>query len=78
MAHTACLICFISTVNGCGNKKKKRKEEAYPWKTGISSVHITNLKQSIFETFDIYECNPETWPLFSQQSIFFATYELAQ
>jgi hypothetical protein len=35
--------------------KKKRKEEAYPWKAGTSSWHITNLKQSIFETFDIYE-----------------------
>jgi hypothetical protein len=35
-------------------KKKKRKEEAYPWKVGASSGHITNLKQSILETFDIY------------------------
>jgi hypothetical protein len=35
-------------------KKKKRKEEAYPWKAGASSGHITNLKQSILETFDIY------------------------
>jgi hypothetical protein len=34
--------------------KKKRKEEAYPWKAGSSSRHITNLKQSILETFDIY------------------------
>jgi hypothetical protein len=33
---------------------KKRKEEAYPWKAGASSGHITNLKQSILETFDIY------------------------
>jgi hypothetical protein len=33
---------------------KKRKEEAYPWEVGISSGHITNLKQSILETFDIY------------------------
>jgi hypothetical protein len=24
-----------------------------PWKTGASSKHITNLKQSILETFDI-------------------------
>jgi hypothetical protein len=24
-----------------------------PWKTGASSGHITNLKQSILETFDI-------------------------
>jgi hypothetical protein len=28
-------------------KKKKRKEEAYPWKAGASSGHTTNLKQSI-------------------------------
>ncbi len=35
-------------------KKKKRKEEAYPWKAGASSGHTTNLKQSILETFDIY------------------------
>ncbi len=35
-------------------KKKKRKEEAYPLKAGASSGHITNLKQSILETFDIY------------------------
>ncbi len=28
-------------------QKKKRKEEAYPWKAGTSSGHITNLKQSI-------------------------------
>ncbi len=46
MACTACLVCFISTENGhC--KKKKRKEEAYPWKAGTSSGHTTNLKQSI-------------------------------
>jgi hypothetical protein len=35
-------------------KEKKRKEEAYPWKAGASSWHITNLKQSILETFNIY------------------------
>ncbi len=34
--------------------KKERKEEAYPLKTGASGWHITNLKQSILETFDIY------------------------
>ncbi len=38
-------------------KKKKRKEEAYPWKTGASSGHITNLKQSILEIFNIYSSN---------------------
>ncbi len=47
MAHIACLVCFISTVNGHCNKKKKRKEEAYPWKAGDYSGHTTNLKQSI-------------------------------
>ncbi len=55
MACTACLVYVISTVNGCSNKK--RKEEAYPWKAGVSSGHITNLKQSILETFDIYGHN---------------------
>ncbi len=54
MVRSACLVCFISTVNGCSNKKRKRKEEACPWKAGASSRHITNLKQSILETFDIY------------------------
>jgi hypothetical protein len=34
--------------------KKKRKEEAYPWKAGANSGHMTNLKQSILETFNIY------------------------
>ncbi len=47
MGRTACLVCFISTVNGHCNKKKKRKEEAYPWKASASSGHATNLKQSI-------------------------------
>ncbi len=55
MACTACLVCIISTVKGRSNKKKNRKEEAYPWKAGASSGHITNLKQSILETFDIYD-----------------------
>ncbi len=54
MAHTACLVCFISTVNGHSNKKKEKKEDTYPWKAGPSSGHTTNLKQSILETFDIY------------------------
>ncbi len=30
-------------------KEKKRKEEAYLWKAGTSSGHITNLKQSILD-----------------------------
>ncbi len=45
MAHIACLVCFISTVNGHSNKK--RKEKAYPWKAGANSGHTTNLEQSI-------------------------------
>jgi hypothetical protein len=40
-------------------KKKKRKEEAYPWKACASSGHITNLTQSILETFDIYGGKPK-------------------
>ncbi len=39
MAHTACLVCLISTVSGRSKKSLK---------CGISSGHITNLKQSIF------------------------------
>jgi hypothetical protein len=38
-------------------KKKKRKEEAYPSNAGASSGHITNLKQSILETFNIHGPN---------------------
>jgi hypothetical protein len=38
MARTACLVCFISTVNGCSKKKKKKK---LPWKTAASSGHVT-------------------------------------
>jgi hypothetical protein len=48
LAHAACLVCFISTVNG--HTKKKRKKGS---KCGASSGHITNLEQSIF-SFDIY------------------------
>ncbi len=47
MVLIICLVCFISTFNGRSKKKK-------PWKTGAGSGHITNLKQSILETFDIY------------------------
>ncbi len=39
MARTACLVCFITAVNGHSKK---------PWKTGANSGHITNLKQPIF------------------------------
>ncbi len=40
MSHIACPVCLINIVNGCSIKK--------PWKTGASSGHIRNLKQSIF------------------------------
>ncbi len=49
MAHTAFLVCFISTVNGHSKKEKK------PIMSCASSRHISKLKQSIFVTFDIYE-----------------------
>jgi hypothetical protein len=35
-----------------------KKKENKPIKTGTSSRHITNLKQSILETFDIYGLPP--------------------
>ncbi len=41
----ASLVCFICTVNGHHKKKRKKK----PWKTGASSGHITNLKESILD-----------------------------
>jgi hypothetical protein len=45
MAHAlfASLVLLMAEVT-----KKKRKEEAYPWKAGAISGHITNLKQSIW------------------------------
>jgi hypothetical protein len=52
MAHTACPVCFISTVNGCSNKSRKEKKKLT--QASASSGHITNLKQSILETFYIY------------------------
>jgi hypothetical protein len=52
MVCTACLVFFISTVNG-RSKKKGKKKKKLPWKTGATSGHITNLKQPIL-TFDIY------------------------
>ncbi len=43
MARTACLVCFISTVNG----RSKKKKEKNPIMSGASSGHTTKLKQSI-------------------------------
>jgi hypothetical protein len=44
MARTACLVCFICTVNG----HSKKKEEKKAIMGCASSGHITKLKQSIF------------------------------
>ncbi len=43
MTRTACLVCFISTVNDRNNKKKEKKTIT----SCASSRHITKLKQSI-------------------------------
>jgi hypothetical protein len=51
-ARTACLVCFISTVNGWSKKNETKPE------IGASSGHITNFKQSILETFNIYGMIP--------------------
>jgi hypothetical protein len=49
MAHTACLVCFISTINGRSKKSLLR----------LALVAApTNLKQSILETFNIYGVMP--------------------
>ncbi len=48
------MFASLVLLMAAATKKKKRKEESYPWKAGDSSGHITNLKQSILETFDIY------------------------
>ncbi len=52
MVRTACLVCFISTVNDSNEKKK-------PIKTSASSGHLTYLEQSIVETFNIYVSDGE-------------------
>jgi hypothetical protein len=55
LSNTDCLtvrrlhVLFASLVLLMAAAKKK------PWKTGASTGHITNLKQSILETFDIYD-----------------------
>jgi hypothetical protein len=46
---------FDSLVLLMAEAKKKEKK---PIKAGANSGHITNLKQSILETFKIYALNP--------------------
>jgi hypothetical protein len=38
-------------------KKRKEKNKLTLGKAGASSRHITNLKQSILKSFDMYGCN---------------------
>ncbi len=47
MAHTASLVCLISTVSAVAKRKKKSK------KCGASGGHTTKLEQSI--SLDVYE-----------------------
>jgi hypothetical protein len=47
MAHTACLVCFISTVNGHCNKKRKEKKKLTLGRLAQVAGTTTNLKQSI-------------------------------
>ncbi len=48
-ARTACLVCFISTVNGHNKKRKEKKAIMGCARSG----HITNLS-NLFLPFDIY------------------------
>ncbi len=57
-AHTTCLVCFISTVNGHHNKRKR----------SASSGHITNLKQSVLETFNIVSVKLSLYTLLSDST----------
>jgi hypothetical protein len=45
------LIASLVLLMAAAKKKKEKK----PIKTGAISGHITNLQQSILETFDIYD-----------------------
>ncbi len=51
------MFASIVLLMAAATKKEKKKEEAYPWKAGASSGHITNLTQSILETFNV-SCLP--------------------
>jgi hypothetical protein len=46
--------------------KKKRSEEAYPWKAGASSGHTTNLKQSILRLLISMNHNMDYYKLVNQ------------
>jgi hypothetical protein len=54
----ACTALFASLVLLTASTNIKEKK---PIKTGNSSRHITNLKQSILETFDVYATAVVKW-----------------
>jgi len=57
MARTACLVCFISTVNGHSKKEEKKAIMGC-----ASSGHTTKLKQSIFALRYLwFLINSDTW-----------------
>jgi hypothetical protein len=64
MARTACLFASLVLLMATATKKG----DAYPWKAGTSSGHITNLKQSILETFDIYVPMTTTGSILAQHN----------
>jgi hypothetical protein len=47
MAHTACLVCFISTVNDCSEKKENALED-------VALVARTQQNLSNLYSLDIY------------------------
>jgi hypothetical protein len=50
MARTACLVCFISIVNGCSKKKDNALED-------VALVAGTQQNLSSLYSLDIYEFN---------------------
>jgi hypothetical protein len=54
MAHTTCLVCFISTVNDRIKKKKKRSLGSLALVAGTKQT-----LSDLFLSFDIYGFNPQ-------------------
>ncbi len=57
MARTACLVCFISTVNGRSKKKEKEKANALE---DVALVAGTQQNLSNLYFLDIYELMPQS------------------
>jgi hypothetical protein len=55
MEHTACPVCFISTVNGCIKKKEKEKVNALE---DVALVAGTQQNLSSLYSLDIYAQRP--------------------